>query len=366
MERKRFDSLVVGLALGLLLLAGLWALLWPQGDFSESERRYLNAAPGTPNLSRWKTDRETESYLSDRVPFRSLLVGTDAAAQVLTGRRTQLSAWPVAGSLIEPPVEGDPADAEKRLSRFQKLADRAGADWFLLVPPTHGSLLRPSMNPLMRRLYEPEDELTGVLDRDPHRIPLADAFAAETDVFYRTDHHWTLKGARIAYEHYCAAAGLEAAPPDSFVCSEYPGFRGTTAGRSGLNPGMTDVLECASPAVPVTLTIRETGEQYSRLIFPEQAAGWDGYAVYLNGNHGMLEISNPAAPEGTLLVFRDSFGSCLLPMLCMNYRSVVAVDARYYDGSFSDAVDEVRPDALLFCYSLDSVVNDTVLLRKAR
>ena len=106
---------------------------------------------------------------------------------------------------------------------------------------------------------------------------------------------------------------------------------------------------------------------YDHLIFPENATIKDGYAVYLNGNHGIVIIERESAPEGTLIVFRDSFASCLLPMLSQHYRRVIAMDARYSSGNFSDALkmsDDTK--AILYLYSLDSLVTDTEITKKAK
>ena len=73
MKEKRLrlsDRCSVLLALGILLAAGCYALLWPHAEFSDAERRLLSAAPSAPSLTAWTTDRETESWLSDRIPFR--------------------------------------------------------------------------------------------------------------------------------------------------------------------------------------------------------------------------------------------------------------------------------------------------------
>ena len=148
MKEKHFglsDRAAVLLALGLLLAAGLYALFWPHGDFSDTERRYLSDAPSAPALTAWKTDRETESWLSDRIPFRSVLVGTDACAEVLTGRRTLLETWPVSGAFLEPPVHGSAKTAERRLKQFDTLAENLRVPWQVIVPRTHGWLLRGKM-----------------------------------------------------------------------------------------------------------------------------------------------------------------------------------------------------------------------------
>ena len=59
--------------------------------------------------------------------------------------------------------------------------------------------------------------------------------------------------------------------------------------------------------------------------------------------------------------------NCLLPLLSQHFRRIIAVDARYDSGIFSDAL--VRSDdtkAILFVYDLDSLVNDTEIIKKAK
>ncbi len=368
MKEKHFglsDRAAGLLALGLLLTAGLYALFWPHGDFSDTERRYLSDAPSVPSLTAWKTDRETESWLSDRIPFRSVLVGTDACAEVLTGRRTLLETWPVSGAFLEPPVHGSAKTAERRMKQFDTLAENLGVPWQVIVPRTHGWLLRGKMNALLRMQYEAEREIYEALEQDPH---FADALPDGTDpekVYYRTDHHWNLEGAYLAYKAVCAADGLPVYPLEDYSVSRFEGFFGTTRSRSGLPAFRGDTLECAEPKDGIRMTL-ENGESFDHLIFPERAETYDGYAVYLDGNHGMLEIVHPEAPGGTLLVYKDSFANCLLPLLSADYRRIVAVDARYYPGSFSEAAAAAgEVDKVLFVYSPDSLVNDTAVAGKA-
>ena len=368
MKEKRFglnDRAAVLLALGLLLAAGLFALFWPHGDFSDTERRYRSAAPSVPSLTAWKTDRETENWLSDRIPLRSVLVGTDSCAEVLTGRRTLLETWPVAGAFLERPVNGSAKTAERRLQQFETLAENLGVPWQAVVPRTHGWLLRGRMNGLLRMQYEAEQDIYRTLENDAH---FADVLPEGTDpekVYYRTDHHWNLDGAYLAYRSVCESDNLPVYPLEDFSVSRYEGFYGTTRSRSGLPAFRGDVLECAEPKDGILLTL-DNGETFDHLIFPERAETYDGYAVYLDGNYGMLEIVHPDVPGGTLLVYKDSFANCLLPLLSADYRRIVAVDARYYSGSFSEAAAAAgKVDKILFVYCPDSLVNDTAVAGKA-
>lgn len=368
-QRMRLpDGAAVILGLSLLLVAGLIAALSPGGEFSDWERRYLAERPATPDVHSWNTDKKVETFLADHVPFRNALVAVDSVAQTLTGRRTQLSAWYSGGTVLEPPIPFDAAKLERNIQRLGSLADKAGIPWLLLTPPTHGYLLRDSMLPWMAEQYEAESAVYALLEANSHAIPMPEEFLANPDaMYYRTDHHWTLAGAYQAYLALADALGYEPLPLDAFSLSEYPGFMGTTLSRSGLPPMWEDTLVCAEPASPVTLTILDDGTVYDHLIFPKAAATYDGYAVYLNGNHGMLTIERPDAPQGTLIVYKDSFANCLLPLLSAHYRQIIAVDARYYGGMFSDALGMAEDaEAILYAYSLDSLVNDTSIIRKAR
>ena len=360
------DRTAVLVSLCLLLGAGLFALLWPHGEFSDAERRYLSASPSMPSLTAWKTDKETESYLADRVPFRTLLVGIDSCAQVATGRRTLLETWPAAGAFLEQPVAGTAEKTARRLSQFDALAEKTGADWQIVVPRTNGYLRRERMNGLLRMQYEQEEEIYGALEADKHFLDVLPDGTDADEVYYRTDHHWNLQGAYLAYAACCEADGLPVYAPEEFERTSFDGFLGTTRSRSGLPALGGDVLECAEPKGTVTLKVPEDETTYDHLIFPERAKTYDGYAVYLDGNHGLLEIENPDAPGGTLLVYKDSFANCLLPMLAADYKRIVAVDARYYDGTFSQAAEEAgQVDKVLFVYSPDSLVNDTSVAGKA-
>ena len=360
------DRTAVLLSLGLLLAAGLFALLWPHDGFSAAERRYRSSAPSAPSLVSWKTDRETESYLADRVPFRNLLVGIDSCAQAATGRRTLLGAWRAAGAFLERPVSGTAEKTARRLAQFGALAEKIGADWQAAVPRSNGYLRRNRMNGLLRMQYEREEEIYGALESDAHFLDVLPDGTDADEVYYRTDHHWNLQGAWLAYAACCEADGLPVYAPDEFERTSFDGFFGTTRSRSGLPALKGDVLDCAEPKGQVTMTVTEDGTAYGQLIFPERAKTYDGYAVYLDGNHGMIVIENPDAPGGSLLVFKDSFANCLLPLLAADYSRIVAVDARYYGGTFSQAAEAAGPvDKVLFVYSPDSLVNDTSVAGKA-
>lgn len=85
----------------------------------------------------------------------------------------------------------------------------------------------------------------------------------------------------------------------------------------------------------------------------ELAKGKDSYEMFLNGPRSLISIQNPnAANDKKLIVFRDSFGSSLAPLLALSYRETILVDIRYLSpvavGRFVDFDDA----DVLFMYSV--------------
>ena len=364
MKEKRLlpDGLAVYGGLALLLALGLAAFVFRQ-DFSFREKRYLAEVPGNYSLARWTLNEDLEAFLSDQVPLRQPLVHLDASVQALTGRSAQLGAWPVGDALVEQPVRTDAGVLVRRVEAMREWAGDTPCRF--LTPPTAGMLRMAEMTPARRAVYAEEGALYALVTSQEGFIPIEEAFrASAAPVFYRTDHHWNGTGAYLAYRALCGAMGLTPLDREAFRLTEYGPFLGTTCARSGLPFVRPDTLECAEPGLPLRMTA--DGETYDRLIFPEEAASWDGYAVYLKGNHGLVTVENPAG-KGTLFICKDSFANSVIPLLAAHFSRICAVDARYWSGSFRDALAEAGDvDEILFLYSLDSLANDTSIPRKLR
>ena len=67
----------------------------------------------------------------------------------------------------------------------------------------------------------------------------------------------------------------------------------------------------------------------------EKTESKDPYEFYLSGSTSILEVTNPNA-EGDrhLIIFRDSFGSSITPLLLGAYAKVTIVDTRYVYPDF--------------------------------
>ena len=66
----------------------------------------------------------------------------------------------------------------------------------------------------------------------------------------------------------------------------------------------------------------------------------------------MLTIENPRGQAGKeLIVFRDSFGSSMVPLLVQDYAKVTLVDTRYISSELLDQFLDFHGQDVLFLYS---------------
>lgn len=94
----------------------------------------------------------------------------------------------------------------------------------------------------------------------------------------------------------------------------------------------------------------------------ENLYGLDSYEVYLDGASSYIEINNNFIENKELVVFRDSFGSSLIPLLIPYYSKITIIDNRYIHSEyFLNIIDFTNQD-VLFLYST-LVINESSTLK---
>ena len=78
----------------------------------------------------------------------------------------------------------------------------------------------------------------------------------------------------------------------------------------------------------------------------------DLYDIYLSGAAALLTIENPnATTDRELVVFRDSFGSSMIPLLVKDYKTVTVVDIRYVASDYVGSYVDFHGQDVLILYS---------------
>jgi hypothetical protein len=182
-------------------------------------------------------------------------------------------------------------------------------------------------------------------------VDITDTLSAED--YYCTDTHWRQENLLEAATKLCEALGVSAPKAEDYtpVALERP-FYGVYYGQAALpmEPETMYVME-SDLLNDCTVLDWESGK-YNSVYDRNKLTSKDLYDVFLSGSRSLLTIENPnASSDKELIVFRDSFGSSMVPLLVQDYAKVTLVDIRYIQIDMLPRFLEFKGQDVLFLYS---------------
>ena len=179
--------------------------------------------------------------------------------------------------------------------------------------------------------------------------------------YYFTDTHWRQEKLLPAAQVICDGLGvtLGAFTPTKVDKT----FYGVYHSKAAL-PMAGEALYLMENSMTEGCTVRyldmnKTGKVYDM----DKLESADLYELYLGGARSLIVIDNPQGQPGKeLVVFRDSFGSSLVPLLMQDYSKVTLIDVRYITMMAAQNFVSFEGADVLFVYST-LILNDSMLLR---
>lgn len=352
----------------------IWFLFSPKSDYSSAEKRYLQQFPDTSieNISNGTFGEEFESFFADQFPMRNLWVGFNSYFSLYTGNNGANGVYNCKNDyLINVPVSTD-NNLSKNLNAVTKFKNNIDTPVTVMFAPSTG-YITDDVLPAVHNNYN-DDEYFENADKTLEQsginfVDLRETFKEEykngTQLYYKTDHHWTTAGAYTAYTKLCESLGTTPTPKDSFDIKSYDGFYGTTYSTSGFLLTPADSIEVwENPNnnennIKVKITEGKQTTEYNSMFFYDHLEEDDKYPVFIDGNHALTEITNTSAKGGTLVMIKDSFSHCLAPFLADNYSKIILVDMRYYKLSVSELIEQENPEQVVVLYGIDNIATDT-------
>ena len=214
--------------------------------------------------------------------------------------------------------------------KFQQLYDSylTGNDGhiYLSVVPDKGSFTVPPEGYTPASAQETADTLLAQLDFVQY-VDIAPGLMLED--YYRTDPHWRQECLVATAQTLAQAMDVPLAGDFQENAIDVP-FYGAYAEKAG-EPLVADTLRYLTGEVLDACTVYDYETDAREPLYDLAAVDTDTpYDLYLQGSRSLLRIDSPlSATDRTLVVFRDSFGSSLIPLLAESYRTIYAVDIRY-------------------------------------
>lgn len=352
---------------------GIFAVLFwvlPKSDFSPKEKRYLQGFPeiSVQSLTDGTFETDFENYINDHMVLRDVFMGVNSYSNIAVLNNGSDGVYKCSdGYLINEPATDSRLDLN--LSVTADFKDKTGIDTTVMIVPSTGYIMDDKL-PLVHKNYN-DDRYYNRIESFCQKngldfVDLRDTFKSHknsTQLYYKTDHHWTTVGAYLAYQSLCEKWGIEVKETNGYIVEKTPDFYGTTYNTSGFWLNESDTIEVwKNRDNHSTCEITANGKTtaYKSMFFPKQLEGADKYTVFLNGNNPVTTVKNPDNKgKEKLLVIKDSFSHCLAPFLSEKFSQITLVDMRYYKKSVSEEiVKNGKFDKVLICMSMDNFLED--------
>ena len=171
--------------------------------------------------------------------------------------------------------------------------------------------------------------------------------------YYRTDTHWRQErildvAQRLLEAMDASVPTLESYTPETV---EKP-FYGVYFGQAALPMEPEEMVILQNIRLSQCRVFDFITGEYNQIYNMDKQDSPDLYDVYLSGGQPLLTIENPnAQTDRELILFRDSFGSSIAPLLVSDYSKVTLVDIRYISPDQLGYYLTFEDQDVLFLYS---------------
>lgn len=366
--KKKTQQIYTIIVMAVLIFGlSIFAVLKPATDFSESERRPLEKLPELSVETVLNGDfmENFEDYTNDQFPLRDAFRSVKALAKYyLFGISDNNELYFADSHVAKLDFPLDEDSVQYASDRFNELYSaymegKVNKVVFSVVPDKGYYIGAENGFPVMD--YAAMEEFFAENLGFAEYVNIFDLI--DENDYYFTDTHWQQQSITPVADKILSALG--ARPFENLeekVATE--NFHGVYYGQSALPLKAEKITYLTNQELEsMSVFNYETGKTGGIYDF-EKLGGKDPYEFYLSGAVPLLEIENPSAESDRhLIIFRDSFGSSLAPLLMRDYAKITIIDTRYLLPNFiGNYVDFEGADVLMMYSTL--ILNDSYIIKK--
>ena len=338
----------------IIISVGLISLILKDNKISLIERRKLTI---TSDVSKDFFDN-IEDYLSDQFPLRNFLLSLNSSYERdILGNKEKNDVYVVDDIIYEknyPLNEKSINDFVNKINYIKDKFFKNNKTYYSIIPDKayfldEDKYLKLNYNKLINSLNNLTGEYINIIDK------------VKIDDYYKTDIHikqesW-LKlvpylSQKLGFNYYNI----------NYQKKVYNDFYG--ASYSKVINGNKDELTYLVNSYQDSLIVNhlEYGNKY--LYDIDKLGQTDSYDIFLSGPSSFIEIiNNNSISDKELIVFRDSFGSSLMPLLSPYYSKITLIDLRYISSDMlNNYLVTNNNQEVLFLYST-LIINDSNILK---
>ncbi len=364
--KSRVKNIVISVCfLALIFGYMIVAIITPDGDISYSERRKLTQFPELTweSIKTGEFFQKFEKYAPDQSPLRESFRTVKAISHFyLFNQKDNNDIFIIDGNaykLLYPLYEKSITDAGKKLNEVYDTYLKGMKVYYTVLPDKNTFIAGKYDYPIID--FNRVVSLLGENVKNMEYINLLDCLG--TKDFYNTDPHWSQDRLEKVVTRLSDKIGFEKPDFKSFTKKRLYPFYGAYYGQSALPLSPDELIyltnDTIEKAVARNLATGETFPVYNT----DRFGGVDSYDVFLNGALPLIEITNEnASTDKELIIFRDSSGSSLAPLLIGSYKKITLIDLRYVSTTTVGKYVTFTNQDVLFMYNL-AVLNNSQMLK---
>ena len=364
MKKAKFISIILVFCI-LIGGASLWLFAKEDGEISEWERRKLQQFPEITfeRVMDGKFMKEFVTYMTDQFPLRDEFRRLKANVLFkVYNQKDNGGIYIQDGSASKIDAVINQNSVNHFIGRIDNIYNSYLKDtdckvYYSVIPDKNYFLAEKGGYPAMDY-----DELYRVLGEKLSymtEIEIKDLLEAED--YYTTDTHWKQEKIVDVANEIRQQMGMK--PVTDYTEKTMGDFYGVYYGQSAL-PLDPDTIGYLTNGEIENCTVYNFEKNTEGKVYSlEKYEGLDPYDIYLSGAVSLLEITNPKGDKDKeLVIFRDSFGSSLSPLLLSGYSKITLVDIRYIASDMvSQFVDFDNQDVLVIYSTM--MINSSLTLK---
>lgn len=320
----------------LVLTLTVASMVNPVREFSATENRNLAQMPEFSFKALFaendddKFTLKYEEFITDQFVARDAWITFKTFIERALGKKDSGGVYfGKDGYLIEK-HELDSEQLEKNVAYLKEFLE-ATRDYntHVLIAPT-ASLILADKLPAYAPVWDQEALLDRLAELE-NFVDCRDVLTEHKDeqIYYHADHHWTTLGAYYAYTELCQSLDITPAAFDEFnkrvLATD---FQGTLANKVNMDTTLDEIFTL-DPETVIEV-VYNGGQKTTDSLYEESyLSSRDKYSAFLNGNQPMVDIKTSVNNGKTLLLVKDSYSHCMVPMLTAHYEHIILMDMRH-------------------------------------
>ncbi|WP_206460361.1 DHHW family protein [Anaerovorax sp. IOR16] len=382
MHEKNINRIMTLVFLFLIFGFSIWNLFLPQTAFSETENRALSLFPklNAKEIKNGRWMQEFEQYTTDQFLLRDDFMRLKTKADLIIGKMDNGKVYFGKDGYL---ISKDQLDVRQQaanrvllcsfLERINQMEiNKNKIQTSVLIVPTASSIEQDKL-PQYAPVLEEEKGISNLqaqIERISHKtvfvdgtkpLLLAKKTEEATQLYYRTDHHWTTFGAYEVYKYWAEENGFVPFGKEDFqIRLVSNSFYGTNQAKAlGAETMPDEIYSWSFKNEPqYSMEIPAKNQVKDSIYEKEFLSKKDKYAYFLGGNYGEMVIHTPLKNDRHLLIIKDSYANCFIPFVCGHYESITVIDPRYFRGNIYNTMQQNGITDVLFLYNIVQFSND--------